>query len=236
MTDIRGQRSEVSSQKLDRDLTLSPLSLALSLVGAMLFALCVPASAQQAAKIPRVGELLFRPGPTLGAGREIFRRSLRELGYVEGKSIVYATRSAEGKLDQFPVFADELVRFKVDILVASSTAEALAFKNATKTIPIVFLVSSDPVADGLIDSLARPGGNITGVTTIASALAGKRLELLKETIPKLHRVAVLWNARDPGSTQQWKESQLAARELGLQLHSMEVSNADKYESAIQRGS
>jgi putative ABC transport system substrate-binding protein len=200
---------------------------------AMLFALCTSAEAQQQGKIVKIGELLFRPGPTLGAGREIFRRSLRELGYVEGKSIVYETRSAEGKLEQFPVFADELVRFKVDILVASSTAEALAFKNATKTIPIVFLVSSDPVADWLIDSLARPGGNITGVTTIASALAGKRLELLKETVPKLHRVAVLWNPREPGSAQQWKESQLAARELGLQLHSMEVSNADKYESAFK---
>ena len=200
---------------------------------AMLFALCTSAEAQQQGKIAKIGELLFRPGSTLGTGREVFRRSLRELGYVEGKSIVYETRSAEGKLDQFPVFADELVRSKVDILVASSTAEALAFKNATRTIPIVFVVSSDPVADGLVDSLARPGGNITGVTTIASALAGKRLELLKETVPKLHRVAVLWNARDPGSTQQWKESQLAARELGLQLHSMEVSNADKYESAFK---
>ena len=98
----------------------------------------------------------------------------------------------------------------------------------------MFVVSSDPVADGLVDSLARPGGNITGVTTIASALAGKRLELLKETVPKLHRVAVLWNARDPGSTQQWKESQLAARELGLQLHSMEVSNADKYRERVSK--
>jgi putative ABC transport system substrate-binding protein len=97
----------------------------------------------------------------------------------------------------------------------------------------VFVVSSDPVADGLVDSLARPGEKITGVTTIASILAGKRLELLKETVPKLHRVAVLWNPRDPGSTQQWKESQLAARDLGLQLHSMEVSNADKYESAFK---
>ena len=160
---------------------------------AMLFALCSSAEAQQQGKIAKIGELLFRPGSTLGTGREVFRRSLRELGYVEGKSIVYETRSAEGKLDQFPVFADELVRSKVDILVASSTAEALAFKNATRTIPIVFVVSSDPVADGLVDSLARPGGNITGVTTIASALAGKRLELLKETVPKLHRVAVLWN-------------------------------------------
>ena len=204
-----------------------------SAIVALLFALCSSVQAQQRAKIPKIGELLFRPGPTLGAGREVFRRSLRELGYLEGKSIVYETRSADGKLDQFPALAEELVHLKVDVLVASSTTEALAFKDATRTIPIVFVVSSDPVSDGLVDSLARPGGNITGVTTIASVLAGKRLELLKETIPKLSRVAVLWNSRDPGSTQQWKESQLAGRDLGLQLHSMEVSRADKYESAFK---
>jgi putative ABC transport system substrate-binding protein len=203
------------------------------LLCALLLAISLPAVAQQRPKIPKIGELLFRSGPTLGAGREVFRRSLRELGYLEGKSIVYETRSADGKLDQFPALAEELVHLKVDVLVASSTTEALAFKDATRTIPIVFVVSSDPVSDGLVDSLARPGGNITGVTTIASVLAGKRLELLKETIPKLSRVAVLWNSRDPGSTQQWKESQLAGRDLGLQLHSMEVSRADKYESAFK---
>ena len=202
-------------------------------LSALLFAVCLSAEAQQRTKIPKIGELLFRPSSTLGAGRQVFRRSLRELGYVEDKSIAYETRSAEGKLDRFPALTDELVRLKVDVLVASSTAEALAFKNATRTIPIVFVVSSDPVSDGLIDSLARPGGNIIGVTTIASVLAGKRLELLKETVLNLHRVAVLWNSRDPGSAQQWKESQLAARELGLQLHSMEVSSADKYESAFK---
>ena len=202
-------------------------------LSALLFAVCLSAEAQQRTKIPKIGELLFRPSSTLGAGRQVFRRSLRELGYVEDKSIAYETRSAEGKLDRFPALTDELVRLKVDVLVASSTAEALAFKNATRTIPIVFVVSSDPVSDGLIDSLARPGGNIIGVTTIASVLAGKRLELLKETVPNVHRVAVLWNSRDPGSTQQWKECQLAGRELGLQLHSMEVSSADKYESAFK---
>jgi ABC-type uncharacterized transport system substrate-binding protein len=106
-------------------------------------------------------------------------------------------------------------------------------KNATRTIPIVFHVASNPVADGLVDSLARPGGNITGVTTIATALAGKRLELLKATVPKLSRVAVLWDPRGESSTQQWKESQLGARELRLQLHSMEVSSPDKFEEAFR---
>src|SRR5262249_27235006 len=129
--------------------------------------------------------------------------------------------------------ADELIRLNVDVLVASSTAEALAFKDATKTLPIVFYLSSDPVADGLVDSLPRPGGNLTGFTTISPVLSGKRLELLKEAIPKVSRVALLWEPQNPSSIQQWKESQLAGRELGLQLHSMDVSSADKFEGAFK---
>jgi putative ABC transport system substrate-binding protein len=117
--------------------------------------------------------------------------------------------------------------------VAPSTITALAAKNATRTIPIVFVGVDDPVAAGLIDSLARPGENITGFTSITGVLAGKRLEMLKETIPKLSRVAVLWNPQDPSSVRQWKESQLSARELGLQLHSMELSSAEKYENAFK---
>lgn len=200
---------------------------------AMLFALCVSVEAQT--KTARIGELVFRPGSTLdlGTGRELFRRSLRELGYIEGKNITYETRSAEGNVDRFPALAEELVRLKVDVLVASSSNEALAFKNATKTIPIVLIGQFDPVASGLVDSLARPGGNITGITTLAPALSGKRLELLKETIPKLSRVAVLWNPKSGGAGESWKESQLAARELGLQLHSMEVSTADRFDSAFK---
>ena len=128
--------------------------------------------------------------------------------------------------------ADELVRLKVDVLLASNTVEALAFKNATRSIPIVFYTSGDPVADGLVDSLARPGGNITGYTALG-VLAGKRLELLQVTIPKLSRVAVLWNPPSRDSTYQWKENQLAAQELGLQLRSMEVSIADKFDIAFK---
>jgi putative ABC transport system substrate-binding protein len=158
---------------------------------------------------------------------------LRDLGYIEGKNLVFEYRSAEGKLDRLPALADELVRLKVDVLVTPSTASALALKNATRTIAIVFISGLDPVAAGLVDSLARPGGNITGFTIISVVLAGKRLELLKETVPKLSRVALLWNPRDPASAQQWKESQLPARQLGLQLYSIEVSSADKYESAFK---
>jgi putative ABC transport system substrate-binding protein len=199
-------------------------------LGVMLLALSLGAEAQPQPKIYKIGELTARPGSRLPS--EVFPRALRELGYVEGKNIAFEFRSAEGKPDRFPALADELVRLKVDVLVATSTAEALAFKNASKTIPIVFYTGSDPVAVGLVDSLARPGGNITGVTLIATELVGKRLELLKETIPKLARVAVLWNPQSP-TTFAWKESQLPARELGLQLHSMEVSSADEYESAFR---
>ena len=158
---------------------------------------------------------------------------LRDLGYVEGKNIAFEYRFADNKVDRLPALADELVRLKVDVLVTPGINEALAAKNATRTIPIVFMISADPVVAGLVDSLARPGGNITGFTDIGAVLAGKRLELLKETVPKLSRVAVLWDPQNPSSAQVWKESQLPARELGLQLHSMEVSSADKYESAFK---
>ena len=200
---------------------------------AFVFAFSFFAQAQQPAKVTKIGELLFRDRTDLGSGREVFRRQLRELGYIEGKNILYETRSAKGNLNRFPALADELVRLKVDVLVASSTSEALAFKNATKAIPIVFVNTSDPVVDGLVDSLPRPGANITGITSVATLLSGKRLELLKETVPRLSRVAVLWNPQDPGSIQQWKESQLAARELALQVHSMEVNSVDKLDGAFK---
>jgi putative ABC transport system substrate-binding protein len=196
----------------------------------LFFALCVSAEAQQQAKLAKIGWL--RSGSS-SAGRELFQRELHELGYLEGKNISFEYRHADNKLDRLPALADELVRLKVDVLVASTTNAALTAKNTTRTIPIVFLEVSDPVGAGLVDSLARPGGNITGVTNIAAVLAGKRLELLKETVTKLSRVAVLWDPQNSGSTQQWKESQLAAQELGLPLHSMEVSSTDKYEGAFK---
>jgi ABC-type uncharacterized transport system substrate-binding protein len=199
---------------------------------AVLFALCNFAEAQQQAKIPKIGVLRGQAVSTPVASHELLLRAFREFGYIGGKNITFETRSTEGKLDRYSALADELVRLKVDVLVVSSTSAALAAKNAAKTTPIVFLNVSDPVASGLIDSLPRPGGNITGVASIDSVLAGKRLELLKETIPDLSRVAILWNPQDRGSTQQWNESQLAARELGLQLHSSEVSSADKFEGAF----
>jgi putative ABC transport system substrate-binding protein len=189
------------------------------------------AHAQQTGKVAKIGWLGTRP--TSAGGQETITRILRGLGYVEGKNIAFEYRFADNKIDRLPSLADELVRLKVDVLVTPGISEALVAKNATKTIPIVFFSAVDPVAAGLVDSLPRPGGNITGFTDIGAVLAGKRLELLKETVPKLSRVAVLWDPQNPSSAQQWKESQLAARELGLQLHSMEVSSADKYESAFK---
>lgn len=201
-------------------------------LGSLLFAFSLSAQAQSQAKIPKIGWLAVRPA-SAAFSIESFLREFSKLGYVDGKNIVFEYRYAEGKLDRLPALAEELVRLKVDVLIAPNTPAALAVKNATKTIPIVFLDVTDPIAAGLIDSLARPGGNLTGFTTISAVLAGKRLELLKETVPKLFRVAVLWNPRDSSSAQSWKESQLPARELGLQLHSMEVSSADKYEAAFK---
>ena len=188
--------------------------------------------AQQQAKLPKIGWLLVRPVASSSV-LEGGRRELRALGYEEGKNIAFEYRSADNKLERLPTLADELVRLKVDVIVAAALNETLAAKNATKTIPIVFFSGGDPVVAGLVDSLARPGGNITGFTAIGAVLAGKRLELLKETVSKLSRVAVLWDPQLAGSMQEWKESQLAARELGLQLHSMEVSSADKFEGAFK---
>jgi putative ABC transport system substrate-binding protein len=198
----------------------------------VLLAVAVIAEAQQRAKVPKIEFLGTRPAAASG---ERLWRELRELGHIEGKTIAIEFRYADNKLDRLPALADELVRLKVDVFVTPGISEALAAKNATKTIPIVFYeVGADPVAIGLVDSLARPGGNITGFTNITALLVGKRLELLKETIPKLSRVAVLWDPQNPGSAQQWQESLLSARELGLQLHSIEVSSADNSRAASKR--
>ena len=198
---------------------------------ALLFALCVPADAQPQTKVPKIGLLRARLIAS-GTSLDALVRELRAIGYVEGKNIAFESRSAENKLDRLPALGDELVHLKVDVIIAAAMEEALAAKSVTGTIPIVFLGGGDPVAGGLVDSLARPGGNITGFTNISPVLAGKRLELLKETIPKLTHVAVLWDPLVSSTAQQWKENQLPARELGLQLYSMEISSVDKFESAF----
>jgi putative ABC transport system substrate-binding protein len=198
----------------------------------ILFALSGPAEAQQATRIPMIGWLSARPA--LNQGGETIVRMLGDLGYVSGKSVTFVFRYADNKLDRFPALADELVRLQPDVLVTPGTLGALALKNATKTIPIVFLDVTDPVTAGLVDSLARPGGNVTGFSSIEAELAGKRLELLNETVPGISGVAVLWNSHDPSSAQQWKEIQTPARQLRLQLHSIDVSSAQTFETAFNK--
>ena len=199
---------------------------------AIFFALCPSAQAQQPKKIPHVGYLLANSPSSARGSVEGFRQGLRELGYVEEKNIVVEYRYAEGKVDRLPDLAAELVRLKVDVIVTPGTPAAMAAKSATSTIPIVITGGTDPVATGVVASLARPGGNITGVTIMNAELAGKRLELLKETSPKVSRVAVLWNSTNPGVAVVFKQTKDASQGLHLQLQSLEVKSANDLESAF----
>jgi putative ABC transport system substrate-binding protein len=193
------------------------------------------ADAQQPKNVSRIGYLSSQDSAR-ESGSEAIRKSLRELGYIEGKNIAIEYRFTEGKPERAPDLAAELVRLKVDVIFANSAVVALAAKNVTRTIPIVFNSQAEPVASGLVDSLARPGGNVTGFTTIGAVLAGKRMELLKEIVSKLSRVAIMWELNNPGSEESWKESQLPARQLGLRIHSIEVGSADEFESAFSAAS
>jgi putative ABC transport system substrate-binding protein len=199
--------------------------LALSLVCAMLFALCFSAQAQQATKVPRIGYLT---GTNLSASgrQEAFRQGLRDLGYVEGKNIVIEWRSAEGNRNRQRTLAAELVRLKVDVIIAGGSSSTRFSKEATSTIPIVMTQDDDPVGRGLIASLARPGGNITGLSSLSPALSGKRLELLKEVVPKLSRVAVFGTSTSAGQPLELKEVELAAGALEVKLQYRDVL-ADK---------
>jgi putative ABC transport system substrate-binding protein len=203
-------------------------------LGAMLLALSFPADAQQpAGKVPRIGFLSPFSPSAYPVWHQAFRQGLRDLGWVEGKNISIEYRYSEGRNDRLPDLAADLVRLKVDIIVASVTTDGLAAKKATRAIPIVLASSGDPVASGLVESLPRPGGNITGLSQISPELAGKRLELLKEIVPKLSRLGVLWNPQGPISKLNWKEIQLPARELGIQLHSLEVRSANDFDKAFE---
>jgi putative tryptophan/tyrosine transport system substrate-binding protein len=179
------------------------------------------AHAQQPAKVPRIG-FLYAVSPSSVSDRvEAFRQGLRDLGYVEGKNIVIEWRYAEGKLDRLPALAAELVHLKVDVIVTGGTSTRPA-KEATSTIPIVMSNDSDPVGSGFVASLARPGGNITGLSTLAPEISGKRLELLKEIVPKLSRVAVFGTSTRPGNAQALRETELAAEAFGVQLQYLDV--------------
>jgi putative ABC transport system substrate-binding protein len=197
---------------------------------AILLVLHFPAEAQQAAKVPRIRVLGSQSAadPRI----ELIRQGFRDLGYLEGKNVVVEYRYAEGKLDRFPGLVAEAVRENVDSLVVMSAPGALAAKNATKTIPIIMFVGIDPVAAGLVESFARPGGNITGFTSITGELGGKRLELFKEAVPKLVRVAVLYDPANPGSVEVVQEVRTVARPLGLTARFWEVQGADNFEKVF----
>jgi putative ABC transport system substrate-binding protein len=190
------------------------------------------ADAQQAKKVPRIGYLQI--GSQLGPTGEAFLQGLRDLGYVEGKSILIEYRGdPQRSEDRLLEFAADLVRLKVDVIVALSPPAALAAKNATKTIPIVMRSTSDPIQAGFVASLARPGGNITGVTSISTDLYGKRLELLKEVIPRLSRVGVLRNPDRSAEASNSKEMEIAARSLDLRLQFLEVRSSNDFENAFR---
>jgi putative tryptophan/tyrosine transport system substrate-binding protein len=197
---------------------------------ALLFAFCFSAGAQQPKKIPRIGYLAFRANP--GLGEKAFLEGLQDLGYVEGKTIVIEWRWTTGKPELLADLAAELVRLRVDVLVAASTPAVQAAKNATSTIPIVMAFAADPVGTGFVASLARPGGNITGLSGIMPELAGKRLELLRELFPKLSRLAFLAYRRDPAHGLFVKEAQGAAQSFGIQLQSLVIASPDEIEGAF----
>ena len=184
----------------------------------MLFALCLSVEAQQPAKISRIGVLSSSGNSgTPGSQIEAFRQGLRDLGYIEGKNILVEYRYAEGEQDHIPSLVTELVQLKVDVLVVTALTAVRAAKQATKTTPVVMVILSDPVATGLVDSLARPGGNITGFTRLTRELNGKRLELLKEAIPGISSAAVYWDADAPGAAAALKEYDAASRALKMKL-------------------
>ena len=223
-------RSDNPKSKIENSKLLWLIVLAF---GLMIAGVVPMAMAQQPKKVPRIGYLAAVSPAADAPRKEAFRQALRDFGYIEGQNILIEYRHEDRNFDRLPELAAELVRLKTDVFVTVTTNAAQAARSVSKTIPHVFMGVTDPVTAGLVDSLPRPGGNSTGITNMAAILSGKRLELLKEIIPKLSRVAVLWDPHAPGSAPQWQDSQVPARELGLQLHSMQVSSADKYDEAFK---
>jgi putative tryptophan/tyrosine transport system substrate-binding protein len=205
------------------------------LLAIFLLVACSIVEAQQSGKVSRIG-IMVVPSRSFQSPRiEAFRQGLRELGYVEEKNVIIEYRYAEGQLDLLPALTSQLVQLKPEVIVTTSTPGVLAAKNATQTIPVVFAAIGDPVATGLVASLARPGGNVTGLTILSPEVSGKRLELLKEAFPKVARVMVFWSPTDPGGgSRSFKETEAAAKALGVQLQSVAVLGASDFESGFER--
>ena len=203
------------------------------IVAALLLALGYSAQAQEPKKVPRVGYLTVASLASNVARVEAFRQGLRELGYMEGKNIAIEWRSAEGKFERQSELAAELVRLKVDVIVSSGPTMTRAAKEATATIPIIMAQDTDPVENGFVASLARPGGNITGLSVLSPELSGKQLELLKEIVSKLSRVAVIGNSNEPANSKTLKEIELAAGAFKVQVQSLDVRDSKDIETAFR---
>jgi putative ABC transport system substrate-binding protein len=203
------------------------------LIAIVVLAFGLIAEAQQPKKVPRIGYLSGSPPSSIAEHNEAFRQGLRELGYMEGKNIVIEWRSAEGKRDRLPALATELVHLKVDVIVTAGPLVTRAAKQATSTIPIVLTQDPDPVRNGFVASLARPAGNITGLSRIAPELSGKQLELLKEIVPMLSRVAVFGTSTRPGNAQTLREVELAAGAFGVKLQFLDILSPKDIEAAFQ---
>ena len=229
-------RSDNRESKTCTELSRSienPKWLGLSVIVFVLVVAGAAAQAQQPKKIPRIGFLGGSSASAYSGFIDAFRKGLRELGYVEGQNIAIEYRYGDGKRDRLPDLAGDLIRLKVDVILVSGSLAIGALKNATKTIPIVMTTVEDPVAQGFVNSLARPGGNITGLTNLAPELSGKRLDLVKETLPKIDRVAVLWDPEGPGPAVAFKETQAVAPSMSLQLQSLQVRSANDFEGAFK---
>jgi len=203
-----------------------------SLIALSIVAFSGPVSAQTTAKVPRIGYLIVSTPTAIADRLEAFRQGLNELGYVEGKNVVIDQRWADGKLDRMAELAAELLRLNVDIILSTGPQSTRVAKEATSTTPIVMGFDNDPVGNGFVASLARPGGNITGLSTLAPEISGKQLELLKETVPRLSRVAVLGTSTQPGSAQSLKEIELAAKKLGVKVQFLDIPSAKEMAAAF----
>src|SRR5262245_52986964 len=210
---------------------LKPIRLVVTLALVILTA-PLASDAQPPGKSRRVGILTAVTAPTIEPLHALLRQELRERGYVEGQHIVLESRSAEGQYERLPALAAQLVALPVDVLVTWGTPAAVAAKQVTSTVPIIFLALGDPVGSGIVASLARPGGNVTGVSNLTAELSAKQLELLKEIVPGLRQIAVLLNPRNPVSALQLRWTELAAQALGVQLHVVKVHAPSEFEAAF----
>jgi ABC-type uncharacterized transport system substrate-binding protein len=206
----------------------------ISLLGSAAAAWPIMARAQQLSRVPRIGVLLLGTPTSFAPRTQAFVEGLRDLGYVEGRTVAIEWKWGQDRDDLLPDLAAELVRSQVDVIVTGGTPPAKALKNATRTIPIVMAIVGDPVAAGLVDSLARPGGNATGFSIVATDLSGRRLQLLKEIVPGLSSVAVMSNLANPQSQMELRETQSAARRLDLRLHSVPISADTSIENAFEK--